>query len=516
MTNRTKIGALRLGTVWPFLVLAFLAILFIVILFFSRKSPVITSLSPSMASPGQTIVLTGEYFGRTPQDGTLTLAGGEILPSSIVSWSDKRIEFTVPPDAVSGLLTMSNSQGVSKGILFTNKKLIPLISKPLPGRSPILEASFPQPAPDLLGLRVDGLPEHSSGSYLDLTPDSGVALRVTHFLRWDRRDVVFRLPVGYGSGTTLVVHTAFGNSEPFVLGNLPALELNDPRTRDLHFQVDASVSSGMGNLLLWVALPESDLTGQPLKWLDSNQEALPGSQGELRPFLWENLVGGSQTLSFSVRVTAYHLHWDGVVPAGNANFTPAVQSLGFGSDWDAVRKAASSLSTSRDPVVLAKAAYLAVLKHLSASSTSKGLEEKPRTPSVVWNSAKASDLEFALMYASLVRSLGLNARLVAGFLAKHKTALPHVWDEVWIPAVGWIPVDPQLGKLASDPMEDFGNQGNDHIIWSLGDPGQEKLEPRSHWVNGIIPFSFQNHLAETTGSLKIDGPVWQSVSVVSN
>ena len=60
----------------------------------------------------------GDYFGRTEQEGILSLAGEIPPPSLIQSWSDQRIVFVVPEDASSGLVTISNSQGTSKGVLF--------------------------------------------------------------------------------------------------------------------------------------------------------------------------------------------------------------------------------------------------------------------------------------------------------------------------------------------------------------------------------------------------------------
>ncbi len=117
----------RLLAVWPFLILGTLAVVFALMLTFSRKAPVIVSLEPSMAAPGQTVVLTGDYFGRTEREGSLSLAGEIPPPSLIQTWTDQKIVFTVPEDATSGLVTVSNSQGTSTGVLFTNTETIPTV-----------------------------------------------------------------------------------------------------------------------------------------------------------------------------------------------------------------------------------------------------------------------------------------------------------------------------------------------------------------------------------------------------
>ncbi|GMU54317.1 MAG: hypothetical protein AMXMBFR33_34630 [Candidatus Xenobia bacterium] len=63
--------------------------------------PLLTGLSASAANAGQTLILSGSGFS-TLEQGYLTVGGIPIAPTSIVSWSDTRIELIVPNNARTG------------------------------------------------------------------------------------------------------------------------------------------------------------------------------------------------------------------------------------------------------------------------------------------------------------------------------------------------------------------------------------------------------------------------------
>jgi transglutaminase-like putative cysteine protease len=50
--------------------------------------------------------------------------------------------------------------------------------------------------------------------------------------------------------------------------------------------------------------------------------------------------------------------------------------------------------------------------------------------------------DFAHVMLSLCRSLKIPARYVSGYLAVQKARATHAWVEVWIPTIGWLPLDP--------------------------------------------------------------------------
>ena len=65
--------------------------------------------------------------------------------------------------------------------------------------------------------------------------------------------------------------------------------------------------------------------------------------------------------------------------------------------------------------------------------------------------------DFAVLFAEAVRTLGLAARLVSGYLfnpggelaGSTDTGATHAWTEVFIPGAGWIPFDPTNRSVGS-------------------------------------------------------------------
>ena len=87
---------------------------------FTIYNPVISSITPPEAPVGATVTVYGSGFGTANAGfapGTLTLNGTAV--SSWLNWANGSISFTVPANATSGLLTVSNGGVTSAGIQFT-------------------------------------------------------------------------------------------------------------------------------------------------------------------------------------------------------------------------------------------------------------------------------------------------------------------------------------------------------------------------------------------------------------
>ncbi len=84
--------------------------------------PIITSVVPNVANPGDQITINGRYFDDTRGDGTVTL---NRLPLTIVSWSDSKIEAVLPTDATSGIIVVTvrgrSSQSTTNAQLFVGQ-----------------------------------------------------------------------------------------------------------------------------------------------------------------------------------------------------------------------------------------------------------------------------------------------------------------------------------------------------------------------------------------------------------
>jgi len=73
--------------------------------------------------------------------------------------------------------------------------------------------------------------------------------------------------------------------------------------------------------------------------------------------------------------------------------------------------------------------------------------------SVVLEARRGVCQDFAHVAAGCLRSLGLAARYVSGYLGStpdDRPAVSHAWCSVWVPQQGWIDFDPTNGHLPAD------------------------------------------------------------------
>lgn len=100
--------------------------------------PAIFEVTPSKATAGDSVVITGHKLGNS---GTLKFLYGSPIPiSSIVSWTPNRIEFTIPASLPKGAgrLQVTTGAGTSRGACFSHVSPETLV----PGQHLILERGF--------------------------------------------------------------------------------------------------------------------------------------------------------------------------------------------------------------------------------------------------------------------------------------------------------------------------------------------------------------------------------------
>jgi transglutaminase-like putative cysteine protease len=64
--------------------------------------------------------------------------------------------------------------------------------------------------------------------------------------------------------------------------------------------------------------------------------------------------------------------------------------------------------------------------------------------------------DFAHVMLGLCRALHIPARYVSGYLAVEKARATHAWVELWIPTVGWLPVDPTHNRQIDETYIKIG------------------------------------------------------------
>jgi transglutaminase-like putative cysteine protease len=99
--------------------------------------------------------------------------------------------------------------------------------------------------------------------------------------------------------------------------------------------------------------------------------------------------------------------------------------------------------------------------------------------------------EYASLMMALSRAAGIPARYLEGLWASEEAAqgdgrTEHAWLEVYLPGVGWTPMDPTLGRSSVSREEYFAHLPPDHIIVTVG-RNPSTLRGASYWTHLYWP-----------------------------
>lgn len=465
----------RLLRAWPLFGLVALAVVFSLMLFFSRKAPVIVSVEPSMAAPGETVVVSGDYFGRTSREGSLSISGEIPPPSLIRSWSDQKIVFDVPEDAASGLLTVSNTQGTSQGVLYTNTESIPTVlqNAAAPGKPLIVSVLPSRPVSgQTVTLAGRGFGDGAGGFVRVVTGGPLLSIASQDCASWSDDAVSFVLPGGVGPDSTARVVTPRGESAPYGLQASSPVVYGASASVTVEFraQVDSTRP-----VTVWGPVPQDvDTT-----WAASGP--VQASWG-----------GGSHELKYRLTLTSWSK--TASVPGGTAPPAPTVDTSLF-DDWKSASAALKTLTAAwgldaPDPWLKVQRLQIG----LAGFRRQAAVQEKPglrSAPAALLTSKSLDSFETASLAAYLGTQAGLTMRLVSGLVLDGSgTPSPRTWTEVWLPG-GWFPWDPVDGTP--------GSLDDRHFAFAVGLRQPERLLPQSSTWGAPAPAT----LGDVTGEVAL-------------
>jgi transglutaminase-like putative cysteine protease len=485
--------------------------LLVVILLSSRltgRPPQVDAITPSVAKPGDVLIVTGRYFGRERGTAQVRISGIAPTSSEYGEWSDTRISLSVPEEANSGLVYVITPNGRSRGLLFINREQIPVLApgSAKPGE-PYVNSITPMAARvgetiTISGMNF-GLQQGASGVYFswaagdpgaqaagfDLASLLPVRQYNLDYVSWSDREVVVRVPDGASSGNVLVTSDkGRSNSVYFeVLGGAGTKFFSTPRTYAVEYGLQVGVSAAVGENTLYVWMPTVILTPEQRKVQPVSQEPAPAfdpGTGALL-FSFANLRKGDthgvrmawlfERYAVETQVTPSKVPPYATTSDLYRAFT-APDALVPSAHPDIVKAATAAVGAEKNPWLRARRLYDWVLAQLSWSSSVRDGD------AVLASKMKRADaFGYASLYCALLRAAGVPARIVSGVLVDEagKPGARHFWDEFYIETVGWIPVDPLLGDEKSlvpgglSPETDtrayyFGSLDNRHLTFSKG------------------------------------------------
>lgn len=111
--------------------------------------------------------------------------------------------------------------------------------------------------------------------------------------------------------------------------------------------------------------------------------------------------------------------------------------------------------------------------------------------------------EFSSLLIALSRATGIPARYVEGLVyltgAEARLArTEHAWAEVYLPGVGWAPLDPTLGRTAFSREAYFAQMPANHIVVTRG-RNPSTLRGASYWTHLYWPGNSTKIVVEDMG-----------------
>lgn len=543
----------------PVLILVVLAALVGIFSSLSGRPPQIDGVSPAVGLQREIMVITGRSFHRERESGEVRIGGVSPHSSDYVEWTDSAIKLRIPDDCPSGMVSVYTRDGKSNGVLFTNRALIPrVISGPARPGEPFVTSIDPEKAPPGALVTLAGMnfgPElknarvyfawgsAEAASLYDakamdaLVPASD---QDGDYESWTELEIRVRIPDGATSGNVLV-QTARGTSNAVYLeleAGVGSKRYVDQRTYHVEYGVDVtgvSIQAGAagGNALyVWVpnivALPEQRAI--ELVRREPDQPLFDDFAG-LTGYLFENLAAADtrairQQYIFHRYAVATNLSPERVgleYDRERKLFQRYTQSDSFVPSDDEKLKTASRavVGTTRNPYWKARLVYNYVIQRLSYDTSFIG------SAVAASDARKGDSYAFATLFAALCRAAEVPARPVAGYLVQkdpqRSVVQHHYWAEFYLEQLGWVPVDPLLGKgeriidppEGQNPMEYyFGNLDNRHITLSKGDVQVPQQTPRGRTVQRARTGSLQTTHEEAVGSLSGYSAKWLDIEPI--
>jgi transglutaminase-like putative cysteine protease len=99
--------------------------------------------------------------------------------------------------------------------------------------------------------------------------------------------------------------------------------------------------------------------------------------------------------------------------------------------------------------------------------------------------------EYASLLVALSRARGIPARYFEGVLYLNQETdaiarVEHAWPDVYMPGIGWVSLDPTLGRSPVNRAKYFAHHTPDHLIITMG-PNPSTLRGSNYWTHLYWP-----------------------------
>ena len=534
--------------------------------FETRRIPEITSISPAVGSAGDIMTIHGLHFGVSRETSDYVEVGGSRITSNgYLTWTDTQIRIILPTNVQDGLVIIGTKNGRSKPVFFANTADIPVLVPPDAQTSlPVITSVSPTSGSygTLLTISGTNFGTIRGNSSVNFTANRDDASQTTFtsnsaneaqdefdlqtipaneqnydYEYWSDSEIRVRIPDGAASGP-FSVRTEKGLSNVSQLEvKLPAgtksytnrrtylLQLSE-EIENLDSKNHTTVTMRVPRPVVNALQPMSELTEcKPAPVIKDYKNTIIHQielvrATERRALFTQNFVVSVYTLQTEINPNR-------VKPFSNKNrllYLSATQAdnLIQSKKDTIVAKAKEIVARETNPYKQAKL----IFNFLIDNHELLPVPQKTNHLAEEMLQIKSGDAyDFAVLFTSLVRSLGIPCLPVSGILVDSDLkAQPHWWSEFYIENFGWIPVDLALAKdglnykafkKPEKPREFyFGNLDGQHIAFSRGWNEVKPALVNSKIVQRPRSYAFQSIWEESSAGKVNYSTLWNDPVVL--
>lgn len=521
----------------------------------TRHKPEIYSVTPQIASPGETIIIKGSNFGSSKGTSYVEISGSKITGSFFKYWHNNEISLVIPDETKDGLLFVGTSAGKSQPAFFANGKGIPvaLRSDPLvtiPVINSITESAAAGNEIIIKGKNFGSTRGNSKVYFLanrdDVNPEQTNSSSIENFIAaneddfdyifWSDDEIHVYVPDGAASGSVFVKTDkgTSGSRHITIKTDTGKKVYSNKRTYVVQVTADISNTSADQDSFITLYMPRPQTSSmQPSATLNEYFPE-PLIKNDSKNIIYQKslntIINNKQRFSQSYVVSVYSFK-NNIVPKNIAPYKDKKRFLYttctnadscVPSSNEAVTELAGEIiGKEKNPYNQAKLIYNYMIEHFQ-------LEKRVRSGniSVLDLIAKKSGdaYDFTIVYAALCRASGIPAIPMGGILVENNsTAVSHWWCEIYFENYGWFPVDIALGKGLSfnafTPVENpkeyyFGNLDSQHIAFSRGWNQIKTSLLNTKTVYRPRTYALQSIWEESSNSTSSYSSLWNTPAII--
>ncbi len=535
----------------PGLILFILFVILVLSSRFSGRPPLIEEITPQIGLPGEVMVIKGRFFGDSRNGGEVEIGGITVVASDYIEWTDNEISVRIPDDAASGMVFVKTRNGISRGKLFTNRRQIPVVIEgPMKPGEPYIRKIIPDSGYIGTLLTVSGMnfgiEKGSSNVFFPWIPEKGretigITKKLTpmpaqeydfNYEKWSDREILIRVPDGVSSGRIfLKTDKGKSNSVYFELKRRGGTKLFlNKKTYSIQYGLVIENITSLPNNGLYVWMPKVIETSAQRNIQQVSEEPnpiFPAVKGTALFFfkelqqdetyrIVETFMFDRYAIETKITYTKINYRYD-----KNSRMYSVYTSPDFFIPSDSKRIigiARKVVGRERNPYRKARSIYNYVRVLLKQSDKRVGNIDE------IINGRKGSSFDYAILFCSLARAVGIPTRPVSGVVVtKDRKTVKHFWVEYYISGIGWIPVDPFLGdgnKLVPLPPDVsyrdyyFGNLDNSHITFCKGTISLKAMSPKGRKIRKNDRPDLLTLHEEAVGDLYSYSTYWQDVDIL--